>query len=1214
MIPATLDPLRFPLRGSRLIEASAGTGKTFTIATLYLRLVLDHGGEQASFGRALTPPEILVVTFTEAATQELRERIRARLAEAAERFLAEPDEIPSRPPGEDPLHDLRAAYPPEQWPACARRLRLAAEWMDEAAISTIHGWCNRMLREHAFDSDSLFAQRLETDQEDLLAEAARDYWRIFLYPLTPDAARQTLARWRSPEALLGEIKSLLDHAERLPEGEAPSVAIERAEREKRAMLAKLKAPWAKWLDELRTLIDEGRKSKRINGSKLRQDHCEKWFEALKAWRDDPALVSPALTDAARKRLTPTGMADAWKPGFEPPQHPALDALGRLPAELAGLPDPWANALPHAVRWVAARFAEEQARLAQMGFRELLTRLDAALAGPNGARLAEAIRAQFPAAMIDEFQDTDAIQYRIFDAIYRVEADDPKAALVFIGDPKQAIYAFRGADIYTYLAARAATAGRLHTLRRNWRSTRAMVAAVNRCFELAENRASGEGAFLFRRPDGNPLPFLPAEAAGREDEWRIEGALAPALTVWRLPASGDGKPCAKGAYIERMAEICAGEITRLLNLGQRGEAGFAGKRGLTPLRPADLAVLVNNRDEAAAIRSALSARRVRSVYLSERESVFQRPEALELQRWLAACAEPEDGRVLRAALATATLGLDWASLDLLERDEIAWDDYVLQFRGYRDCWRRQGALPMLRRLLNDFRVPARLLAAEGGERRLTDWLHLAELLQQASASLDGEHALIRYLAERRREGQAGDDAARQIRLESDANLVRVVTIHKSKGLEYPLVFLPFACAFRAVKPKDRPLKWHDEAGRLHLALSDEGGEASLRADRERLGEDLRKLYVALTRARHAAWIGVAPVERLPLSAFGYLFDSDLEKGIDALADGRDEIAVIDDPPAGDERYGGQDGAVAAGCARAPRRAAREHWWIASFSALDVAWERGVETAGEDIFREAAAARPAPLARPAAPSAGQLHGFPRGAAAGTFLHELLEWVAGLGFAETLDAPDALRDLIARRCAARGWEHWIDPLCAWLRDFLRLPIHPEGAQPFALADPGGAIAEMEFWIAVRDVDLAGLDDLVRRHTLGGAERPPLLPGQLNGMLKGFIDLVVERAGRYWVIDYKSNWLGPDDDAYTAEAMRREILDARYDLQYSLYLLALHRLLKLRLPDYDYERHMGGALYLFLRGEKAPTGGLHAERPPRALIESLDRLFAPDAAGETA
>ena len=1206
--PVALDPLRFPLRGSRLIEASAGTGKTFTIAALYLRLVLGPRDEadEAAFLRPLNPPDILVVTFTDAATKELRDRIRARLAEAAGCFLADPAKVEARPAGEDLLHDLRASHPPEAWPICARKLQLAAEWMDEAAVSTIHGWCNRMLREHAFDSDSLFTQQLETDGSELLAEVVRDYWRSHMYPLTPGHARQVAGWWASPEALQGELGRLLGHVDQLGSAPPPAEALAAAETRKAACLADLKAPWAGWLDELRSLIDDARARKACKGTKLRKDYCDRWFGALEAWRDDPALAWPALTDSAWSRLSPEGIADAWNDPSQVPDHPAFAAIAVLPAALEALPDARQAVLIHGAGWVAARFAEEQARRAQMGFDDLLTRLDAALAGPNGARLAGVIRQQFPVALIDEFQDTDAIQYRIFDTIYRVADNDADTAVVLIGDPKQAIYAFRGADIHTYLAARRATAGRLYTLGRNYRSSHAMVDATNRCFALAEAREEGAGAFLFRNADDNPVPFLPADAAGCKTVWQVDGEAAPALSVWRLPPPEGAETITKGAYLQTMAAVCASEMVRLLQRGQRGAAGFAGADGLHPLRPADMAVLVNNRNEADAIRSALGERGVRSVYLSERESVFKRPEATEMRRWLAACAEPDDGRSLRAALASSLLGLDWATLDQLNRDEAAWEARVLQFRRYQECWQRQGVLPMLRRLLNDFRVPARLLAAGGtGERSLTDLLHLAELLQQASTQLDGEHALIRHLAEQCREDSGGE--ARQLRLESDADLVQVVTVHKSKGLEYPLVFLPFACAFRATSPGDLPLKWHDQAGRLQLALVDEDGLLVERADRERLGEDLRKLYVALTRACHATWIGTAPLERIESSALGYLLGGRLGAGLDALAAGCPAIRVIDGPEASADVYTATGLARVEGAARQPRRSVRENWWIASYSGLQTTAGEGADTPVEDVFREAAAATPASPAAPLRPpAAGTPHAFPRGAAVGTFLHELLEWAGAQGFAQVAGSPALLRDAVARRCALRGWEAWIEPLCTWIQALLSLPLGPDERDGFSLAGLDNWVVEMEFWIAVHEADLSAMDALVCRQTLGGASRPALQHGQLNGMLKGFIDLVAEYAGRYYVIDYKSNWLGPDDTAYSPAAMTEAVLGHRYELQYVLYLLALHRLLRLRLPDYDYDRHVGGAVYIFLRGAAAPSRGVHVEKPPRALIEALDRLFS--------
>lgn len=292
-LPAPLDTLRFPLHGSHLIEASAGTGKTFTIAALYVRLVLGHGGADA-YGRALTPGEILVVTFTDAATQELRDRIRSRLAVAADAFRVDPGSIGSASPGQDPWHGLRAEYPPEQWPVCARKLQLAAEAMDEAAVSTIHSWCNRMLREHAFDSDSLFTQELETDQRELLSEVVRDYWRSFMVALDADAVAEVRQWWSGPAALQVSIGGLLEHAGLLPAAlRAPAEALREALADRQQRLAEIKAPWSAWVDELQTLLDTARDKKQLNGSKLKKNNYDAWLQCLARWRDDRGSVNRA---------------------------------------------------------------------------------------------------------------------------------------------------------------------------------------------------------------------------------------------------------------------------------------------------------------------------------------------------------------------------------------------------------------------------------------------------------------------------------------------------------------------------------------------------------------------------------------------------------------------------------------------------------------------------------------------------------------------------------------------------------------------------------------------------------------------------------------------------------------------------------------------------------------------------------------------------------
>ncbi|WP_263264523.1 exodeoxyribonuclease V subunit beta [Pseudomonas sp. RIT-PI-S] len=1200
--------LTFPLRGSQLIEASAGTGKTFTISALYLRLVLGHGGEEQGFGRELLPPQILVVTFTDAATKELRDRIRTRLAQAAQFFR---DEIPAP---DALVEQLREDYPQAQWPTCASKLDAAAQWMDEAAVSTIHGWCQRMLREHAFDSGSLFTQSLETDHSELLGEVVRDYWRQFCYGMVGDTLAWVRDNWKSPASLLARVRALLSDAGPVEDAAHPGQHIETGLQRRLDELAQLKQPWGEWIEQLRGILVQGIADKAADARKLQPRYFEPWLQGIAEWHADPDLHHLDIGKGF-ERLTPQGIAEAWK--AEPPSHDAFEAMVTLRDRLKGLPDPGADALQHAAAWVAKRFEREKRRRAEMGFDDMLLRLNAALRGEAGDALTQVIREQFPVALIDEFQDTDPVQYSIFERIYQIGENRTDLGIFLIGDPKQAIYAFRGADIHTYLRARRANAGRLHSLGTNFRSSEAMVGALNRLFEQAESRAQGRGAFLFREAHDNPVPFLPVAAQGRRDRLQVAGADLPAMTFWALASD---KPVANGAYRDQLAPACASEIVRLLELGKQGQCGFAAADGsVRPLAPADIAILVRDGGEARAIRAQLRARGVRSVYLSDKESVFHSQEALDVLAWLRACAEPDADRLLRAALASVTLARPLAELEALNRNELTWEARVMQFREYRALWRSQGVLSMLRRLLHDFDLPLRLTGRADGERVLTNLLHLTELLQQASAELDGEQALIRHLAERLSSTQDGGEE-QVVRLESDEQLVKVVTIHKSKGLEYPLVFLPFICSARPVDGSRVPVTWHDADGQVRLSMAPDD-EAIAAADDERLGEDLRLLYVALTRAQYACWLGVADLKRgresksaLHRSAIGYLLgggeplaeSTELGAWLADVQAGDPALALLPVPEASEQLYVAPRNERQAQPAREPIRRAAEHWWIASYSALRIADTVDGGQAPDSLqAQNLMDDEPLGSALTVAPMQGSIHQFPRGPHPGTFLHGLLEWAGREGFGALGAQPQVLRDTLARRCATRGWSGWIPTLEQWLSGLLHAPLPLGEGHEMRLHELATYRYEMEFWFASRDVDVHRLDALVRQHTHGGAARAAAEGHRLNGLFKGFIDLCFEHEGRYYVADYKSNWLGADDASYSPQAMELAILEHRYDLQYVLYLLALHRQLQARLPGYDYDQHMGGAMFVFLRGLSARSRGVYFSRPPRALIEQLDLLF---------
>ncbi|SFU64735.1 exodeoxyribonuclease V subunit beta [Pseudoduganella namucuonensis] len=868
-----LHSLTFPLHGSRLIEASAGTGKTWTIAALYVRLVLGHGGEDGH-RRPLMPADILVMTFTRAATRELSNRVRERLIEAAAHFRGQAAAA-------DPYLDaLLGSYPShEERQRAAHRLMLAAETMDEAAIFTIDAWCQRMLREHAFDSGSLFDEELVSDEAALFEDAAHDYWRQQVYPLNAQALDALLACWPDVEVLKRSVGELARRAELLAEqagapDESLSALITRVQRFQRSQLLELKEGWCERANRMEQWIAREREAapKCFNGVKMKPETLVKWFDGLRAWAQDDAMVQPDISDTAWRRLTTAGIEDACAKGYSPAIPDDFEHTAALAEGLARL-EPLRHPLyRHAAAAIARRMAELKKRARQFGFADMLERLRLALLGANGAALRKRITEQYPVAMVDEFQDTAPSQYQIFDLLYRVADNDPALGLFLIGDPKQSIYGFRGADIHSYLSARRATEGRHYQLGTNYRSTAPLVAAVNQVFLHAEGAGQSggfeRGAFRFRTPDGNPLPFDAVDASGRKELLVGAQGQVEALLVSCTP-SEDMKA---EAYRDFFAHHCAEHIVCLLN---DPHAGFDGPQGFKRLQPADIAVLVRDRREASAIRRALQRRKVASVYLSDKDSVLESEEAADVLRWLSALASPLDGGLARAAFATRTAGLGMAELARLSSDELAWEERVEQLKTLHIVWQRQGVLAMLRRFIHELKLPAALLRQAGGERRLTNLLHLAELLQSASRQLDGEQALIRWLAEQIEGGGEGGDE-RVLRLESDAELVKVVTVHKSKGLEYPLVYLPFAVTARKAERRNRSfLEYTDARGARHIdmALSDEALEA---VEAARIAEDLRLLYVALTRPRHFLWLGVAALaarkageNTLHDSALGYL---------------------------------------------------------------------------------------------------------------------------------------------------------------------------------------------------------------------------------------------------------------------------------------------------------------------------------------------------------
>ncbi|MBK8539985.1 MAG: UvrD-helicase domain-containing protein [Ardenticatenia bacterium] len=1310
--PGAFDAFRTDVAGPRLVEASAGTGKTHAIGSLVLRLLVEDVG-------AAPPPtidQILVVTFTRAATGELRERIRARLVQAG-RLLAPSgpgaaaaSPAPTPPPPPDPaeaeVRDWLAGLSEEARQAAAVRLRRALRDYDEAAIFTIHGFCQRVLRDFAFESRVDFDAELVPDETALRRTAIHDYWALMAYDADPLALSWLMTSGRlNVEGLqkLGDALAGAPHLERVPavpaalaEG-APgdlSPAPEAALAGWRAAWTAVVACWRQDGEAALALLAASAAAKAVHNGTYKADRIlGDWRRQLdQGLAGDLPLVLGKELSARLQNLTRSQIETKTNKGKAAPQHPLFDAcesLHQVRQETDAALAAWGLELRHGLAvWLDRELPERRRRARQQSFDDLLQQLSRALGAVDGTgeRLARRIRGRYRAALIDEFQDTDLLQDAIFRAIFQ-PPDGPPLPFLRIGDPKQAIYAFRGADVFAYLRAVAALAddGR-HSLATNHRSDQGMVEALNALWLPVQR------PFLFQA-----IRYEPAVA--RHGDRLTPGG--PALEIAYLPADiadhqANGKPAGKGRAERAAARAAAAAVAGLLR--RPPLIAMPGRRP-RPATAGDVAVLVRTNAQARRMQAALRVLGVPTVLQSD-ASVLDQAEAEAMRLLLAALLDPADAWALRAALVTPLLGLSAAEIEDLAADETAWETWVERFREWQTVWRQRGFLPAFRQLLDGSHGARRLLGHAGGERQLTNLLHLAELLHTVAVRQElGPEGLAGWLervledAELRRQS-LGDTA--QLRLERDAAAVRLVTVHRSKGLEYPFVFCPFLWAGSQSRGnKDpRPIAFHDldgdQALRLDIA-AEHGASAILAAGLEALAEDLRLLYVALTRARHRCWLAWGPLADTASGALAYLFTSaqladqapegdaaeDLERwrsGIAAVAAAEVKAAAeAGDDPAADPLWGRlkaladahprllrarrlgrgdlraerlpPDAALAgpAGQARRSSHPPRRVLFRSSFTALArgerfaaAAEEQDPDGPDHDAQSAAEATEPAETAVGSARAAADavdrvpLADLVAGTRLGTGMHALLERIDFRG--DGARWRQEAERLVARR-ALPG--EALEPLLAALPTLLSTALGVEERLGFRLADIDRADRrdELNYILPValqaRDgrfsprqpgggVTPAAIAAVLERHPGGAmpADYPrrlrALAAAPLAGWLNGSLDLVFRRRGeggeaRWFLLDWKSNRLGERWADYAPERLTAAMAGHHYFLQAHLYALALHRHLTARLPDYSYERHFGGILYVFVRGvrEGHPGSGVCFDRPPAARIQALDRLL---------
>ena len=1176
-----LDLNTVPLRGLNLIEASAGTGKTYTISGLYLRLIAELG---------LPVERILVVTYTKAATAELRDRIRRNLVES--RLALERS-------AEDAKQHSSLEISGTDRVLAAKRLHHAVLGFDRAAIFTIHGFCQRVLSDNAFTGGLPFETELAPEQSALVQEVVDDFWRQHIQQLSPGMLDYLLGQGYSPDRLAQLLKGKLGKPYVKLRGCAEPSALPELESEFNSVFLQTRNQWMVAGETIGRLLLE---SSDLNGNRYRKNAIPGWLSAMDQYL---AEVPGPWFDAFEKFCSSTLAASVNKAGT-PPEHPFFHLSQRLFDSRTRLLDAYRQMqvalLQHLILFADAELVRRKCERRVHSYDDLLLNLQQALAGEHGEQLAAKIRDDYGAALIDEFQDTDPVQYAIFSRIYQAAS----APVFLVGDPKQAIYSFRGADIFAYLRA-VGDASAHYSLERNWRSTPALLTGINSLFKQKHN------SFIY-----SEISYSEVAAAETERE---------ALTGDDTPGGAfrigliEGNPTAEEALQQSVAAAAA-EVHRLLGLAAQGSLRIGGR----PVAGGDIALLVRTHKQGMLLKQALRALAISSVQNSQ-EDVFHSETAVQLDRLLKAVLYPAREGLVRAALTTDMLGVDGDRLARLGEPEL--EAFMDAFQRYHRLWLEQGFMRMLRQLLTEQGALVRVLQFEDGERRLTDLMHLAELLHQHEREGEpGMELLLRWFT-RQRQAETAQSEASQLRLESDDQLVQIVTIHKSKGLEYPIVLFPFAweAGTREIAA-GVPYGFHDAAADYSPVL--DLGSRDWQRDRgiahnEALAESVRLLYVALTRACHRchlywgnvksagrsalAWLLHPPAEpregdllAATASQFSSLEEQAIRSRVVQLADASaGAISVHDCHPQAVVAASAPSGSGDLPLLRARRfhRQLAGGRRVTSFSALSGGYASVDLPDYDRVDRE-------DEVLPEALTGRSIFHFPRGARAGSCLHAVFE---RLDF--TCHTRADLERLVEQQLSAHGLDvQWRAVVCNMVEKVLATPLDAAGRISLDQVSAERRLVELGFHYPLDPINGAGLARLLLQQGFAGNEKlrqavERLDFGEVRGFMKGYIDLVFESGGRFYLLDYKSNWLGDQLTAYGRPQMAQVMLREHYYLQYLFYTLALHRYLRNRMPGYRYDSHFGAVIYLFLRGVDPVAGGesgIYRERPDAGLIEALD------------
>jgi exodeoxyribonuclease V beta subunit len=1138
-MPETTDhfnPNEVALEGDNLIEASAGTGKTHSIAIMLLRLIVE---KDIPIGR------ILMVTFTKAAVAELELRVRSFVRQALK--VSRGQDVEERTIREYITGQMTGGREDE----VRERLIAAQLMLEETSVMTIHSFCQRILTEYSFETGQVFRPETLSPEavQESVAESFREFWRQRISTLRKDLLEWLLSAGMGMDSIFSIVKGGLSG--KTPDVVSPIPAGFLGQAWQDATLADIssrKAEFDRVLAEIESDLAANRDAylDLVRGNA----NAKKAYEQLIVDEDWQGLVKAIAVSTTQ-----------YTPRIFPGPKPLADRMTALSDMERSAARVMINQIARtAYDRVKDAFEAEKKSGGLITFDDMINKVHDALSnGVAREHLARFLRENYEAVFIDEFQDTDKAQYDIFRELFL-----GSSILFFIGDPKQSIYGFRKADIFTYFTAREGVQ-RIHRMNVNRRSSAAYIEAMNGFFKPTPAFDTFHFAGQVQSIDYQPVQSPDPNTRG---ELLYDGQ--PVQDVLRISRHQNKKNLRYGVSVILEHVLLSGRYTI------RTEAGGAA----VPVGPEDIGILVRSNREGAAMKELLARMNIPAVTIDDAR-IFASQEAKELYHVMYAAYDISRSNINRALL-TRLGGYDTGRL--LSSDE---DDILQRFRNYQELWKSDGVYVMLRSFLSDHGIEGlyRDRDLPNPERTVSNVLQLAETVHRVSEEKRySPIELIQWL-KKGIDGETREGDEYLQRIESDEKAVRIVTIHKSKGLEYKIVIAPDLDLTENKQIKTYSYRNPDDQeyyviDRDLLPLDDE----RIQWAREQAEQENRRLlYVAVTRARYLCHITSSNV--------GYHSRSTLRTFRNALdkVDPKPGIHLDWTAPAGGD----------AGELPVPVLPVRQYAVAANFDLLEKHWRKASYTA-LSLKKE-------PVYRPAAVEAGMADDYDRftfrelrrGSHTGNLLHNIFE---NMDFADDRFWQQVVEQSVRRLAFSRD-DAYRDKVMAMLSQVTRARILPGSDFSLSMVDRGGRLAELEFDYSL---SLFNTRDLL---ALSTPETPFFLETDkpLEGIMNGKIDLLFRHDGRFYILDWKSNHLGYSLADYGPEGVAAAMLENNYHLQYLIYTVAVRRYLATRMPTFDYEKDFGGVIYLFVRGVRAGRDkGVFFTIPDKALVDRMEGLMA--------